>query len=298
MSSSNQTLTFLQRRFAEVGLRPKIQHGQNFLVDLNLVRLLVETAELGPQDVVLEVGCGTGSLTALMAPQVAHVVSAEIDPQLYQLASEELIDRPNVTLLAVDALRRKHELNPALMDEVRARLAEAPGRQFKLAANLPYHVATPVISNLLAAEPTPRTMTVTIQKELAERIVALPGTKDYSALSIWVQCQCRARIVRVLPPTVFWPRPKVHSAIVHIELADDLRARVRDRAWFHEFVRTLFLHRRKLLRGVLAAAFKQFDKPAIDVLLAGQGLGPTARAEELDVETLLRLSEAVRTTCR
>ena len=155
----------------------KTQHGQNFLTDLNLLRLLAETADLSPDDVVLEVGTGTGSLTSLIAERAAAVVTVEIDPQLHQLASEELIDFDNVTQLQQDALASKHALEPAMMAAIADRLAERPGRRFKLVANLPYSVATPLIANLLSGSPVPEAMTITIQRELAERIVAQPGPK-------------------------------------------------------------------------------------------------------------------------
>ncbi|HEY1602819.1 MAG TPA: rRNA adenine dimethyltransferase family protein, partial [Pirellulales bacterium] len=161
--------------------------------------------------------------------------------------------------------------------------------------NLPYNVATPIISNLLAGEIVPTTMTVTIQKELGDRMMARPSTKDYSALSVWMQAQCRIELVRVMPPTVFWPRPKVNSAILHIEVDTALRERIPDRAFFHEFVRAMFFHRRKFLRSELASAYKgQLDKTAADEIMHALDMGPTTRAEELDVEAMLRLCETVR----
>ncbi len=291
----NQTLSFLKRRFQEVGLELNPRHGQNFLIDLNLVRLLVETAQLTPDDVVLEVGTGTGSLTALMAAEAGHVVTVEIDPRLFQLASEELIDVPNVTMLRLDALAGKHTIAPELLAAIDEQLAAAPRRQFKLAANLPYGVATPLISNLLLLARPPATMTVTIQKELADRITAVPGSKDYSALSFWVQCQCRAEVVRSMPPSVFWPRPKVNSAILQLTLEPARRAAIPDLAFFHDFVRSLFLHRRKFLRGVLVAAFKdRLDKPAIDEIRGELQLAENARAEELSIDEMLALCAAVK----
>jgi 16S rRNA (adenine1518-N6/adenine1519-N6)-dimethyltransferase len=292
---SHQTLTFLKQRFEQVGLKLQSRHGQNFLIDLNLLRILADSAQLSPDDVVLEVGTGVGSLTALVAPHVAHVVTVEIDPRLAQLASEELIHIPNVTLLGVDALRKKHVIEPAVLAVVQQYLEAAPNRPFKLVANLPYAVATPLISNLLELDRPPESMTVTIQKELAERLAAKPCTKDYGALSFWVQCQCRVEILRIMPPTVFWPRPKVDSAIVQIILEPQRRDAIPDRQFFHAFVRSLFLHRRKFLRGVLIAACKeQLDKPTIDMILSDLQFSATARAEELSVDQMLSLCEKVR----
>lgn len=294
-SSRNQTLSFLKRRFREAGIEPQKRLGQNFLVDMNLQRLLLDSAELGPDDVVLEIGTGTGSLSVLMAERAAAVVTVELDPALFQLAGEELYDRANVTMLHADVLKNKNRLNPDVMAVVESKVAEQTGRRLKLVSNLPYNVATPIVSNLLATEMPPETMVITIQKELADRLIAQPGTKDYGALSIWVQSQCRSEIVRVMPPTVFWPRPKVSSAIVRIELDHKLRSRISDRAFFHTFVRSMFFHRRKYLRSELISACKgRFTKPQVDAVLGQLRLDGTMRAEQLDVPAMLRLCEAVR----
>jgi 16S rRNA (adenine1518-N6/adenine1519-N6)-dimethyltransferase len=292
--SQRQTVSYLKHRFTEVGLKLQARHGQNFLIDLNLLRLLAETAAIEPRDVVLEVGTGTGALTAMLAGQSAAVVTVEIDPRLHQLAYEELIDFENVAMLQQDALAGKNRLDPRVLEAVDARLNEAPNRRFKLAANLPYSVATPVISNLLALDSPPETMTITIQKELADRIAACPSTKDYGALSIWVQSQCEVEVVRLIPPEAFWPRPKVTSAIIQLRFDPLRRRRIRDREFFHSFVRNLFLYRRKLLRSDLASAFKgQLTKSEVDSLIESLGISATSRAEELNVSTVIRLAEAV-----
>lgn len=283
------------QRFREVGLQPDSRHGQNFLVDLNLLELLARTADVGPDDVVLEIGTGTGSLTTMLAEKAAAVVTVEIDKHLYQMAYETLIDCSNVTMLHQDALKNKNNFHPKVIATVQEKLAEAPGRHFKLAANLPYSVATPIISNLLTTEVVPESMTVTIQKELADRITAQPNTKDYSALSIWMQSLCDVEIVRIMAPSVFWPRPKVHSAIIHIVTNEKKRRRIPDVKFFHTFVRSMFFHRRKFLRSVVLAAFKnRLDKPAVDEVLQRMNLGPDCRAEQLDVEVMLELAEQFR----
>jgi 16S rRNA (adenine1518-N6/adenine1519-N6)-dimethyltransferase len=294
-AASHQTVSYLVKRFAEAGVEVKPRHGQNFLIDLNLLGILVDTAELTPGDVVLEVGTGTGALTGLLVQRAAFVVSVEIDPQMHQLASEELFGVPNVLLLQQDALHSKSSLSPAIVEAVKGELESHPGSRLKLVANLPYNVATPIISNLLASEICPRSMTVTIQKELADRMTARPSTKNYSALSVWIQSQCRAQLIRTLPPTVFWPRPRVTSAILQVDVDPELRNRIADPEYFHDFVRQLFCHRRKFLRGVLASLCKdRLTKADVDALLSPLHLNADVRAEQLDVATLLTLSDAVQ----
>lgn len=295
MAPPRQTPSYLMQRFREAGFEPHSRHGQNFLIDLNLLQILLDAADLGPDDVVLEIGTGMGTLTTLMAPLAAHVVTVEIDEHLYQLASEELLEFDNVTMLQQDALRNKNNLHPAVLETINELVAAAPGRQLKLVANLPYNVATPIISNLLEAPIVPVSMTVTIQKEMGDRLLAAPGTKDYSALSIWVQSLCEVELVRVLPPHVFWPKPKVNSAIVQIRPRPEMRARIPDLKFFHEFVRAMFFHRRKFLRSVVLAAYKgRLEKPEVDEILVEQGLAHEIRAEQLDVGAMLRLCEAIR----
>ncbi|REJ67493.1 MAG: ribosomal RNA small subunit methyltransferase A [Planctomycetota bacterium] len=295
MVTSRQTVSYLKQRFREVGLQPATRHGQNFLIDMNLQQLLVDSAQLEPRDVVLEVGTGTGALTALMSPRVAAVVTIEIDERLQVVAAEELIDCENVTMLRGDALRNKNHFTREVIETIEGQLAAGEDRQFKLVANLPYNIATPVISNLLSAPIVPTTMTVTIQKELGERITAAPSTKDYGALSIWMQSQCEIEVVRIMGPSVFWPKPKVESAILHIRVDPQRRGQIPDLDFFHEFVRAMFFHRRKFLRGVLASAMKgRLDKAEVDEVMGEMDFGPDARAEQLDVETMLRLCETVR----
>ena len=295
--AERQTASFLMKRFREVGIRPVTRHGQNFLVDLNLLELLAGSASVSEQDVVLEVGTGTGSLTDLIAPRAAAVVTVEIDRRLAQLAAEHLVRLDNVTMLEHDALKSKNKLHPQLLAAVEHELESHPGSQLKLVANLPYNIATPVITNLLATDLPVDSMTVTIQKELADRMMASPGTKDYGALSIWMQCQSVVELVRVMPPSVFWPRPKVDSAIIHIDVQPEWQKRFIDREFFHQFTRSLFFHRRKFLRSVVISAMKgKLDKPAVDEVLTGMQLESNARAEELDVATVMELSEAFR--CR
>ena len=288
-----QTISFLTRRFREVGLQPASRHGQNFLIDMNLQQLLVDAAQLGPEDVVLEVGTGTGALTALIATKASAVVTVEIDQHLYQLASEELLDFQNITMLKQDVLKNKNKLSSEVLEAVTTHLGDE--KKFKLVANLPYNIATPLISNLLACEIPPRSITVTIQKEVAERILAKPATKNYGHLSVWIQSQCAVECVRFMPPSVFWPRPKVESAIIQITLDTERRNQIPDLSFFHRFTRALFLHRRKFLRSVVISAMKRdLDKSEVDQAIASAGLRGDQRAEQLSVEEIVTLCESVR----
>ncbi len=290
-----QTVSYLTTRFREVGLEPNKRHGQNFLIDYNIIELLARSAKLDEHDVVLEVGTGTGALTALLSGAAGHVVTVEIDGHLYQLASEELEQCENLTMLHQDALKSKNIIHANVFAALKQARELVPNSKLKLAANLPYNIATPLISNLLRCEMIPDTMTVTIQKELADRMLAKPSTKDYGALSVWVQTLCDVSLVRVLAPTVFWPRPKVDSAIIHLVHRPERRAKLPDVEFFHRFTRSMFFHRRKFLRSVAISAFKEeLDKPQVDEVLQQAELGPTARTEELSVEEMQQLCELFR----
>ena len=289
---TRQTLSYVRRRLEGAGIRPDTRKGQNFLVDLNLIDFLVRAARLTDRDVVLEVGTGTGSLTTRLADVAAHVVTVELDARLFELSGGILSERTNVTRMHGDVLQNKNRLASDVLEAVNGVL-EA-GRRFKLVANLPYGVATPVISNLLVGPLVPQRMVVTVQKEVADRMAARPGTKDYGALSVWVQSLCRVDVLRVLPPSVFWPRPKVDSAIVEIEPVPAKRAAIGDVTFFHQFVRRIFWHRRKYLRSVMLGAYKgQLDKRAVDAILGERGLAPDARAEQLDLDAMRELCQTI-----
>ena len=293
--TNRQTVSFIRNRFDEAGLRPVTRFGQNFLVDLNLLELLARSGEVGGDDVILEVGTGLGSLTALVAPAAAEVVTVEIDPHVFMLAQEELAVHENVTMLQQDVLRNKNSFAQNVLDTLKEKLAVSANRRLKLLANLPYNVATPIISNLLRTDLDPNLIVVTIQKELGDRIVANPGTKDYGALSIWIQAQADAEIVRVMSPKVFWPRPKVHSAIVAIRPNEEKRSRIPNLEYFHWFTRAMFFHRRKFMRSVILSAFKKrLDKPTVDEVMSEMSLGADARSEQLSVEEMIQLGELLR----
>ena len=292
---NRQTKTFLIERFREVGIEPATRHGQNFLIDLNLQDLIVDSADLSPQDVVLEVGTGTGALTSKIAKLAGSVITVEIDRHLFELASELLLDFPNVRMLSHDALKNKNHFDPQVLQAIAEEMDKSSQRRLKLVANLPYNIATPVLSNLLLCPHVPHTMVATIQKELAERITAQPRSKDYGALSVWMQSQAETEIVRVMPPSVFWPAPKVESAIVRIVVDLERRNAIPDLRYFHQFVKAIFIHRRKFLRANVVAAMKRhLSKEQIDQTLDKMQFPADVRTEQLDVQQLLQLCELVR----
>jgi 16S rRNA (adenine1518-N6/adenine1519-N6)-dimethyltransferase len=295
MPPKRQTQSYLRDLFDRRGIAPLHRYGQNFLIDLNIHELIVNTAEVGPGDVVLEVGPGAGALTTLMAERGAAVLAVDIDPGMARLTAEAAAGMPNVRVLNADALKGKNTLNPEVLDNVRLALDSAPGRAFKLVANLPYNVATPLLANLLVhPEFRPARIVVTIQKELADRMVAPPKTEAYGALSVLCQALADVSLVRVLPPSVFWPRPKVDSAIVMLVPDPSKREAVGDLAWFHSVVRRVFLHRRKVLRSVLSSLYRdRWTKPEIDTLLESLGLDGGIRAEAMDVDEFISLASAL-----
>jgi 16S rRNA (adenine1518-N6/adenine1519-N6)-dimethyltransferase len=299
MPPKRQTQSYLRELFGRRGISPLHRYGQNFLIDLNIHELIVEAAGVGPGDVVLEVGPGAGALTTLMAARGAAVVAVDIDPGMAALTAEATAEFPNVRVLNMDALARKNALNPEVLDNVRSGLAGAPGRAFKLVANLPYNVATPIVGNLLVhPDPAlrPARIVVTIQKELADRMLAPPSNEAYGALSVTCQALSDVTLVRTLPPSVFWPRPKVDSAVVMLVPDEAKRTLVGDLPWFHSVVRRIFLHRRKNLRGVLHSLFRDRDawtKPDVDALLETLGLDGGIRAEAMNVEEFIGLAKSL-----
>jgi 16S rRNA (adenine1518-N6/adenine1519-N6)-dimethyltransferase len=334
--SDRQTRTRLMELFNQQGLQPRHDLGQNFLVDLNLHDLIVKHAGLTSADVVLEVGTGTGGLTAHLAAAAGAVVSAEFDEHVYGHAKALLADRKNVRLLLGDALANKHTFTPAVLNAVNTALGrvrqqeqqrfgapEADGPRpvgssddapnpwrlqslpvtLKLVANLPYNIATPVISNLVASDLPWSRMVVTIQWELAERMQAKPGTGDYSALTVWLQSQATLKLIRKLPPSVFWPPPKVDSAVLRIDRDEAAQSRIVNREWFHDFLRDIFTQRRKRLLGMLATTLRDpsptaynpwastaMSREQLEALFTELKIPTDARAEQLPVDKLVELS--------
>jgi 16S rRNA (adenine1518-N6/adenine1519-N6)-dimethyltransferase len=276
------------------GIRPKNKLGQSFLIDLNLLDVVVRSAELSRADLVLEVGSGTGSLTSRLADEAGAVLGAEIDPGCFALARETVAGRPHVRLMNADILKNKNTLNPGILETLGNMRQHYGSTRLKLVANLPYAVATPVIANFLLSDFAFERMVVMVQLEIAERLLALPDTKDYGALAVLIQSLAEVEAVRRhIPPSVFWPRPKVASAIVCIRPSATKRVHVGDVHAFRDFLRMLYAHRRKNLRGALVAfpGVKR-DKADIDRMLESLGIDGAVRAETLDVDQHLAISRA------
>ncbi len=293
--AARQTRAFLMDLFERHGFYPRHDLGQNFLIDLNLLDVIVKAAELSRDDVVLEVGAGTGGLTTHMAVEAGHVVSVEYDNNMFKLVSEHAGVFPNVTLLNCDALRNKNHLANDVLAEIQKQLAAEPNRSLKFVANLPYNIATPLISNLIATELPWTKIVVMVQLELAERMAASPHIANYNGLSVWVQSQADVKIIRRIPPTVFWPRPDVNSAIISITARPDLRGLIKDRKFFQNYIRMVFTQRRKLLRKVTVGVLgNDLSKVEIDAAFEAEGLTLTTRAEELFPAQLVSLSNRLR----
>ena len=278
---------------ADAGLRPDRRLGQNFLVDGNLMRLLVAEADLGPRDTVLEVGTGVGNLTELLVERAGWVVTVELDARVAAVARERLADAENLDILRTDALKDKHTLSPAMVERMQSRQAEVGG-PLKLVANLPYAAATPLVAELLLAGPVPERLVFTVQKEVADRLAAAPATRDYGPVGVLVQALAEVQVLRRLAPSVFWPRPRVSSAMVRILPSAERRSRIADLATFRATLEGLFGHRRKQAARSLALSPTLGGTPGHWAeRLEAVGLDPAARGETYSVTDILRLANSL-----
>lgn len=241
-----QTKQQIQQLLASAGVFPNKRLGQHFLIDLNLMRLLVDSANIHKDDIVLEVGCGTGSLTEGLAERAGGVIAVEYDGTLAQIAKSRLAEKENVEIIHTDILENKHTISHTVTDALARSRGEYCGRVL-LVANLPYNVACPVILNLITGPMIADAMYVTVQKEIAERMKAEPGGGDYGSLSIFLGATGDVKMIRTLKPTVFWPQPQVDSAMVVFVREEEKISRIRNMEIFAEII-TLFIgHRRKTL---------------------------------------------------
>jgi 16S rRNA (adenine1518-N6/adenine1519-N6)-dimethyltransferase len=233
---------------AGAGTQPKHRLGQNFLIDLNLMRLLVEAAHLHVQDIVLEVGTGTGSFSEAIAEQCGRLITVEYDTALFNIAKGQLAKFGNVTQFNMDVLENKNAIHQEILDAIKSAQDMFAGR-FLLVANLPYNVGSCVMANLITGPVVADGMYVTIQKEVADRMAAAPGSDDYGTLSILMAATGNVHFLRKLPPNVFWPRPQVESAMVSFERDRHKAEQIHDMRTFREIISLFMGHRRKMLRA-------------------------------------------------
>lgn len=262
----------VRRLLKEFDIQPRKSLGQNFLADQRALERIVEAAELGPGDIVLEIGPGLGTLTRCLAAGAGWVVAIELDQRLVEVLKQTLADLPNVEIIHGDIL----ELNPA--DLLERQMASF---QYKVVSNLPYYITSAVLRHLLTAKVRPKLMIVTVQLEVARRITAEPG--DMSLLAVSVQFYGRPRIVARIKASAFYPSPQVDSAVIRIDLDGRPLVEVDDADSFFKVVRAGFAQRRKQLRNALAA---EFALPASEVAqaLSRAGVDPKRRAQTLGIE--------------
>lgn len=288
-----QTKHDIQYLLETAGVRPNKRLGQHFLIDLNLITKLVESADVTENDVVLEVGCGTGSLTQALAERCGKVIAVEIDPTLAQIASQQLEEKGNVQILNTDILENKHNLSDIVINAIASAHRENKGK-FLLVANLPYNAASGVIMNLITA-PLDSPLSVdaiyaTVQKEVAERMTAKPGGKDYGTLSIFLNATGDVKLLRTLKPSVFWPQPQVNSAMISFVRSKNKVQRISDMEIFSRLVGLFMQHRRKMLKAIVKFATGDLAKTNWDTLFEQCGIDPRKRPENLCPEEFLCLA--------
>ncbi len=263
---------------AAAGLRPRKRWGQHFLCDPAVARRIVETAEIGPRSVVLEIGPGLGALTGELAARAGRLYLVEIDPGLATRLATQHAGDPHVRVVAGDVLALP------LVELV-------PGPAVTVVANLPYNIAMPVLFRLLdLRERFPRAV-VMLQREVAARLAARPGSADYGITSVLVQAFAEVRVAFNVSRRSFLPRPDVDSAVVDLRWSVAPRAEVGDPELFRDVVRAAFGQRRKMLRNALAALAER-QGVAVQAALACAGIPPGARAETLDLAAFARLARA------
>ncbi len=274
--SLRQIREWLQR----YGVRPSKGWGQNFLTDRRVAERVLEAGRLEPEDCILEVGPGLGSLTLLMAPRVRHVIAVEVDARLVAILQEviEAEGIENITLLQANVLSQPvHEL---LRGEERA----------KVIANIPYSITSPLLEHLLKEKARIPLMVLTVQKEVAERLTAKPGSSAYGALSVFVQYHAEAEYLGRVPATAFYPLPEVDSAIVRLTPIPD-RLPPETQRWLFKLVRAGFGKRRKTLRNALSTLFNDADRAS--AILRRAGIHTSTRAEMLSLQQWMALAEEV-----
>lgn len=261
--------------------------GQNFLVDNNILEKIVEAADIGEDDCVVEIGPGIGTMTQHLAKKAKSVIAVEIDKNLIPILHDTLSSYDNVKILNEDIL--KVDINRIVKEE-------NGGRAVKIVANLPYYITTPIIMQLFEEHIALESITVMVQKEVADRMQALPGTKDYGALSLAVRYYCEPKIITRVPASCFMPRPNVDSTVIRLTLHENRRLQAKEEAYLFAVIRASFNQRRKtLVNGLANAANLKAGKEEVKKVLADMGLPESIRGETLTLERFIELSERLLT---
>lgn len=255
--------------------------GQNFLIDENVLTNIISRSEITKEDCVLEIGPGIGTMTQALSEAAGHVIAVEIDANLIPILQETLSACSNVTIIHADILKT----------DIRA-LADTynQGKPIKVVANLPYYITTPIIMSLFESHVPLYSITIMIQKEVADRIRALPSSKDYGALSLAVQYYAEPEIIQQVPPSCFIPRPGVGSAVVRLKRFDTPPVIVQDERWMFSIIKAAFGQRRKTLQNALFSGLG-IDKTVIAEKLTEMSLSPLSRGEALSLSEFALLSD-------
>ncbi len=262
------------------------KYGQNFLVDTHVLEKIMDAAQITADDCVVEIGPGIGTMTQYLAERAGSVVAVEIDKNLIPILQETLSEYDNVTIINEDIL--KVDLN-RIVEEKNG------GRPVKVVANLPYYITTPIIMGLFENHVPLQSITIMVQKEVADRMQVGPGTKDYGALSLAVQYYARPEIVAIVPPNCFIPRPGVASAVIRLTRYEEPPVQVTDEAFLFALIRASFNQRRKTLaNGLSNAQNLSLTREQVTEALEGMGLSPTVRGEALTLSQFAALSEMLK----
>lgn len=271
----------IRKELAAYGLIPRKGWGQHFLIDRNILNKVIRTAQIERGDVVLEVGPGLGEMTAALARKARHVIAVEIDPKLVRILEKKMKDYPNVEVIKGNIL--KFDLK---------RFLDQESQKIKVVANLPYQISTPLLFRFIDSRKIFSTLTLMLQKEVAERMVASPGGKEYGPLSIFVQMVSDLSIRFFIKPTAFFPPPKVESAVIHIVWRERPAVELIDQEWFKKVVRGCFGYRRKTLINGLKHSGLSLP-PDVDRRMEKIGIDPRRRPETLTIQEFARLAEAL-----
>jgi 16S rRNA (adenine1518-N6/adenine1519-N6)-dimethyltransferase len=265
--------------------------GQNFLVDARVLERIIEAAQITKEDLVIEIGPGIGTLTQYLAEAAAKVVSIEIDRNLIPILGETLAEYDNVTVINQDVL--KADLNEIIREYGRFSGEGADAlRPVRIVANLPYYITTPILMGLFEKHIPAKSITVMVQKEVADRMQAQAGTKDYGSLSLAVQYYSRPHVEVEVPPRSFMPRPKVSSSVISLDIYETPPVKVENEELFHNIIRAAFSQRRKTLVNSLGnAAFLPVTKEQTAAALKALGLPETVRGEVLTLEQFAELAD-------